>query len=223
VQQYLNQKNLSLNYTITRFDKTFEEVARDLSPAEFEARCRKKQQLVKMIRDNVINTYDIDFYPTAFKFDRMIVSVTNKYPAFDAVTELLDNNINEEIDQFCSDFNNAAHIETDGLLYSDGTNSLLACQVDADATIGNDGLKANAHTDGSLSKRKLENTDISVGQWQAYAKASIEADGMNAVIGAELNTVSLKNENIEANIRLSIKTGVDLSMANVSASAFELG
>ncbi|CAF0956789.1 unnamed protein product [Rotaria sordida] len=176
-----------------------------------------------MIRDNVINTYDIDFYPTAFKFDRMIVSVTNKYPAFDAVTELLDNNINEEIDQFCSDFNNAAHIEIDGLLYSDGTNSLLACQVDADATIGNDGLKANAHTDGSLSKRKLENTDISVGQWQAYAKASIEADGMNAVIGAELNTVSLKNENIEANIRLSIKTGVDLSMANVSASAFELG
>ncbi|CAF1431090.1 unnamed protein product [Rotaria sordida] len=34
-----------------------------------------------MIRDNVINTYGIDFYPTAFEFDRVIVSVTNKYLA----------------------------------------------------------------------------------------------------------------------------------------------
>ncbi|CAF5114216.1 unnamed protein product, partial [Rotaria sp. Silwood1] len=51
----------------------------------------------------------------------------------------------------------------------------------------------------------------------------IGADGMNAVIGAELNTISLKNDYVEANIGLSTKTGVDLSTANVSASVLGLG
>jgi hypothetical protein len=40
-----------------------------------------KQQLVKTIRDDVVNTYGIDFYPTAYEFDRMAVSVRNKFPA----------------------------------------------------------------------------------------------------------------------------------------------
>ncbi|CAF3814714.1 unnamed protein product [Rotaria sp. Silwood1] len=155
-----------------------------------------------------------------FKLDPKL-SFTENFTG--AVTELLDDSINEEIDQFCSDFNNAAHIKTDGSLYSDGTNSFLACQVDADATIENDGFQANAHADGSLSKHKLGDTDIDVGQGHVYAKAFIGADGMNAVIGAELNTISLKNDYVEANIGLSTKTGVDLSTANVSASVLGLG
>jgi hypothetical protein len=39
-----------------------------------------KQQFVKTIRDDVVNTFGIDFYPTAYEFDRMIVSVKNKFP-----------------------------------------------------------------------------------------------------------------------------------------------
>ncbi|CAF4010978.1 unnamed protein product [Rotaria sp. Silwood1] len=46
---------------------------------------------------------------------------------------------------------------------------------------------------------------------------------MNAVISAELNIKSLKNESFEANIGLSVKAEVDLSTANVSASVLGLG
>ncbi|CAF3823947.1 unnamed protein product [Rotaria sordida] len=46
-----------LNYVIRRFDKAFEQVAEDPPSAEFGARCRKKQQLVKRIRDDVVKTY----------------------------------------------------------------------------------------------------------------------------------------------------------------------
>lgn len=73
-------KKFPLTYILPKFDKTFEEAAANPSTAYFGARCKKKQQLVKTIRDDVINSYGIDFYPTAFQFDRMIVSVKNKYP-----------------------------------------------------------------------------------------------------------------------------------------------
>ncbi|CAF5141488.1 unnamed protein product, partial [Rotaria magnacalcarata] len=33
----------------------------------------------------VVNTYGIDFYPTSFEFDRMVVSVKNKYPVLTKV------------------------------------------------------------------------------------------------------------------------------------------
>ncbi|CAF4519098.1 unnamed protein product [Rotaria socialis] len=46
---------------------------------------KKKQQLIKTIRDDVVNSYGVDFYPTASEFDRMIVSVKNKYPALSKV------------------------------------------------------------------------------------------------------------------------------------------
>ncbi|CAF1493387.1 unnamed protein product, partial [Rotaria sp. Silwood1] len=107
-----------------------------------------------------------------------------------AVTELLDNSVNEEIDQFCSDFYDAAHIETDGSLYSDGINFLLACQVDADATLGNDGLKVNARVDGYLSKHKLGDTDISVANIGLSVKAEVDLSTANvsaSVLGLGLN------------------------------------
>ncbi len=76
-----SRKIFPLNYVLPRFDKAFEEAAEDPSPSDFGARCGKKQQLVKTILDDVVNTYGIDFYPTSYEFDRMIVSVKNKYPA----------------------------------------------------------------------------------------------------------------------------------------------
>ncbi|CAF4326844.1 unnamed protein product [Rotaria sp. Silwood2] len=140
-----------------------------------------------------------------------------------AATELLDNSVNEDIDKFCSDFNDAARIEIDSSIYSDGTTSLLSCQINADTTIGQDGVEANAQADGSLSKYKLSNTDISSGEGQIYVKASIGADGVQYMIGGELNAVSLKNENIQANIGLSVKTGVDLTAFNASVSVVGFG
>ena len=74
-----------LNYVLPKFDKAFEKAAENSSTIDFGLRCREKQQLVKTIRDDVVNTYGIDFYPTAFEFDRMIVSVKNKYPALSKV------------------------------------------------------------------------------------------------------------------------------------------
>ncbi|CAF2970378.1 unnamed protein product [Rotaria sp. Silwood2] len=141
----------------------------------------------------------------------------------DAVTELLDNSVNEDIDNFWSDFNDAARIEIDSSIYSDGTTSLLSCQINADTTIGQDGVEANAQADGSLSKYKLSNTDISFGEGQIYVKASIRADGVQYMIGGELNAVSLKNENIQANIGLSVKTGVDLTAFNAGVSVVGFG
>ncbi|CAF4492833.1 unnamed protein product [Rotaria sp. Silwood2] len=140
-----------------------------------------------------------------------------------AVTELLGDSVNEEIDQFCSGFNDAARLQTDGSVYSDGTTTLLACQVNADAAIGRDGLKANAQADGSLSKHKLGDADISVGQGQAYAKASIGADGVKAVVGGEINAVSFEHKNVQAKIGLSVKTGVEASITNISASVLGVG
>ena len=69
-----SKKVLPLNYVLPKFDKAFEKAAENPSTIDFGLRCRKKQQLVKTIRDDVVNTYGIDFYPTAFEFDRMIVS-----------------------------------------------------------------------------------------------------------------------------------------------------
>lgn len=63
-----------------KFDRTFDEAAENPSSSDFGSRCRKQQQLVKTIRDDVFSTYGFDFYPTAFEFDRMIVSVKNRYP-----------------------------------------------------------------------------------------------------------------------------------------------
>jgi hypothetical protein len=74
-------KKFPLNYILPRFDRAFELAAEDPSSKDFGHRCSKKQQLVKTIRDDVVNNYGIDFYPTSYEFDRMIVSVKNKYPA----------------------------------------------------------------------------------------------------------------------------------------------
>ncbi|CAF2819414.1 unnamed protein product [Rotaria sp. Silwood2] len=76
-----SRKSFPLNYILPKFDKAFEEAANDPLPSDFGTRCRKRQQLIKTIHDDVVNTYGIDFYPTSFEFDRMIVSVKNKYPA----------------------------------------------------------------------------------------------------------------------------------------------
>ncbi|CAF3791531.1 unnamed protein product [Rotaria sp. Silwood1] len=80
-----SKKKFPLNYVLPQFDKAFEKAAEDPSKTDFGLRCRKKQQLVKTIRDDVANTYGIDFYPTASEFDRMVVSVKNKYPALSKV------------------------------------------------------------------------------------------------------------------------------------------
>ncbi|CAF1316320.1 unnamed protein product [Rotaria sordida] len=80
-----SKKKFPLNYMLPQFDKAFEKAAEDPSKIDFGLRCRKKQQLVKIIRDDVANTYGIDFYPTASEFDRMVVSVKNKYPALSKV------------------------------------------------------------------------------------------------------------------------------------------
>ncbi|CAF4298835.1 unnamed protein product [Rotaria sp. Silwood2] len=114
-------------------------------------------------------------------------------------------------------------VKIDSSIYSDGTTSLLSCQINADTTIGQDGVEANAQANGSLSKYKLANTDINFGEGQIYAKASIGADGVQYMIGGELNAVSLKNENIQANIGLSVKTGVDLTTCNASVSVVGFG
>ena len=79
------KKKFPLNYVLPKFDRSFEEAAQDPLSSDFGSRCRKKQQLVKTIRDDVVNTYGVDFYPTAFEFDRMIVSVKNKYPLLSQV------------------------------------------------------------------------------------------------------------------------------------------
>ncbi|CAF3973546.1 unnamed protein product [Rotaria magnacalcarata] len=76
-----SRKQFSLNYILPIFDKAFEQAAEDPSSSEFGARCKRKQQLVKTIRDDIVNTYGIDFYPTSYEFDRMIVCVKNKFPA----------------------------------------------------------------------------------------------------------------------------------------------
>ena len=74
-------KKFPLLYVLPNFDKSFDEAAQDPSISQFGSRCRKKQQLVKTIRDDVINTYGVDFYPTTSEFDRMVVSVRNRYPS----------------------------------------------------------------------------------------------------------------------------------------------
>ncbi|CAF3311023.1 unnamed protein product [Rotaria socialis] len=76
-----SRKQFPLNYILPIFDKAFEQAAEDPSSSEFGARCKRKQQLVKTIRDYIVNPYGIDFYPTSYKFDRMIVCVKNKFPA----------------------------------------------------------------------------------------------------------------------------------------------
>lgn len=76
-----SKRKFPLNYVLPRFDQAFELAAEDSSSNDFGQRCRRKQQLIKTIRDDVVNTYGIDFYPTSYEFDRMIVSVKNKYPA----------------------------------------------------------------------------------------------------------------------------------------------
>ncbi|CAF4510915.1 unnamed protein product [Didymodactylos carnosus] len=75
------KRKFPLSYVLPKFDAAFNLAAQDPSPAEFGVRCRKKQQLVKTIRDDVVSTYGIDFYPTSCEFDRMTVSVKNQYPA----------------------------------------------------------------------------------------------------------------------------------------------
>jgi hypothetical protein len=131
--------------------------------------------------------------------------------------------VTQQIDQFRSDFNEAACMQTEGSLYSDGTTSLLLCQANAGVTIGTDGVKANARADGCLSKHQLGDTNINVGEGQVYANASLGYDGMKLAMGGELNVVSVKNENVQACIGLNAKTGVGLSTTNVSATIVGLG
>lgn len=77
----LSKKQFPLNYVLPTFDKSFEDAAGNPTLADFGPRCRKKQQLIKTIRDDVVGTYGIDFYPTSFEFDRMVVSVRNRFPS----------------------------------------------------------------------------------------------------------------------------------------------
>ena len=42
-----SRKIFPLNYVLPRFDKAFKEAAECPSPSNYEARCRKKQQIVK--------------------------------------------------------------------------------------------------------------------------------------------------------------------------------
>ncbi|CAF1458973.1 unnamed protein product, partial [Adineta steineri] len=79
------RKKFPLNYTLPSFGRTFEEAAENPSLADFGPRCTMKQQLVKTIRDDIVNTYGIDFYPTSYEFDRMVVSVKNKIPTLTKV------------------------------------------------------------------------------------------------------------------------------------------
>ncbi|CAF4517659.1 unnamed protein product [Rotaria socialis] len=52
-----SRKQFPLNYILPIFDKAFEQAAEDPSSSEFGARCKRKQQLVKTIRDDIVNTY----------------------------------------------------------------------------------------------------------------------------------------------------------------------
>ncbi|CAF3927942.1 unnamed protein product, partial [Rotaria sp. Silwood1] len=139
------------------------------------------------------------------------------------VTGLLNDSVNQEIDQFCSDFNDTARLQTDSSAYSDGTTVLLAGQINAGATIGRDGLKANAQADGSLAKHKLGDADISIGQGQAYATASIGADGVKVVAGGEINALTVDHDKIQAKIGLSVKTGVEVSTTNFKGTVVGVG
>ncbi|CAF3747009.1 unnamed protein product [Rotaria sp. Silwood1] len=140
-----------------------------------------------------------------------------------AVTGLLNDSVNQEIDQFCSDFNDTARLQTDSSAYSDGTTAILAGQINAGATIGRDGLKANAQADGSLAKHKLGDADISIGQGQAYATASIGADGVKVVAGGEINALTVDHDKIQAKIGLSVKTGVEVSTTNFKGTVVGVG
>ncbi|CAF3885789.1 unnamed protein product [Rotaria sp. Silwood1] len=52
-----SRKSFPLNYILPKFDKAFQEAANDPLPSDFGTRRRKKQQLIKTIRDDVANTY----------------------------------------------------------------------------------------------------------------------------------------------------------------------
>ncbi|CAF4645726.1 unnamed protein product, partial [Rotaria socialis] len=62
------KKVFPLNYVLPKFDKAFEKAAENPSTTDFGLRCRKKQQLIKTIRDDVVNSYGVDFYPTASEY-----------------------------------------------------------------------------------------------------------------------------------------------------------
>ena len=59
---------------LPRFNKAFEEDAEASSPLDFITRCRKHQQLVETIHNDVVHNSRIDFYSTTFKFGRMMFS-----------------------------------------------------------------------------------------------------------------------------------------------------
>ncbi|CAF0832525.1 unnamed protein product [Didymodactylos carnosus] len=73
------RRKFPLQYLLPTFDHQFELAAQQPTPVDFGPRCSKKQQLVKTIRDDVVNKYGTDYYPTPAEFDRMVVAVKIKY------------------------------------------------------------------------------------------------------------------------------------------------
>ncbi|CAF1223106.1 unnamed protein product [Didymodactylos carnosus] len=77
---YESKNKFPLVYVLPKMDPSFEEVIADPSLRNCGPRCSRRIQLMKVIHDDVINTYGTDFYPSAVQFERMVKAVLDKWP-----------------------------------------------------------------------------------------------------------------------------------------------
>ncbi|CAF4477133.1 unnamed protein product, partial [Didymodactylos carnosus] len=75
------KNNFPLVYVLPKVDPSFETAAATPVLRDFGPRCSKRIYLIKIIHDNIINTYGPDFYPSGVQFDRIGKSVYDKYPS----------------------------------------------------------------------------------------------------------------------------------------------
>ncbi|CAF1091714.1 unnamed protein product [Didymodactylos carnosus] len=75
------KNNFPLVYTLPKVDPSFETAAATPALRDFGPRCSKRIYLIKIIHDDIINTYGPDFYPSGVQFDRIGKSVYDKYPS----------------------------------------------------------------------------------------------------------------------------------------------
>lgn len=115
------------------------------------------------------------------------------------------------------------NVNKENSLYSDKTDSILYSQVNAGASMGVGGMKVNAGAGASLSKHRVDDFDIHLGQATASGGASIGQ--MEGYIGAtlELNAISIENKNVQARLGLNASTGVSVSRTDVSVSVSGVG
>jgi hypothetical protein len=116
-----------------------------------------------------------------------------------------------------------ADVNVKDSVHSDGKNSLLYVQANAGASVGKGGMQANAGAASSISKHRVDDVDIHLGQGNAYAGASIGVTGASIGAGVELNAVSFEHENIQARFGLNVSTGASISTTDVNVAVAGVG